>query len=59
MTDTHALITVVVPVYNGSATLEKLVERTLAVFTIIPSDCEILLVNDGSTDASWKTIEDR
>lgn len=49
-------ISVVVPVYSGARTLAELVERvaaTLEGFT----DFEVILVDDGSPDESWSTIE--
>jgi glycosyltransferase involved in cell wall biosynthesis len=42
------LLSVVVPVYNERATLEKLVDRVVAVDV----DKEIILVDDGSTDGT-------
>jgi len=56
MTGTHGLVSIVIPVYNGSATITELATRLLAVFRQIGRDCEILLVNDGSQDESWQTI---
>lgn len=47
-------VSVVVPVYNSSKSLEELLQRTTASLTDIPH--EIILVNDGSKDDSWKTI---
>jgi glycosyltransferase involved in cell wall biosynthesis len=48
-------ISVVVPVYNGAATLEELVRR---VDEALPGrDYELVLVNDGSADDSWERIE--
>lgn len=49
-----AKVSVVVPVYNSSKSLEELLQRTTASLTAIPH--EIILVNDGSKDDSWKTI---
>ena len=49
-------ISVVVPVYNAEATLAQLVEATLAVVSGIAEEREIILVNDGSSDSSWKLI---
>lgn len=49
MTTKQILLSVVVPIYNREATLPELMDSLLAV----KSDAlEILLVNDGSTDAS-------
>jgi undecaprenyl-phosphate 4-deoxy-4-formamido-L-arabinose transferase len=50
-------LSVVVPVYNGATTLPALVQRLEAVLVELGADYEILLVNDGSNDASWATIE--
>jgi glycosyltransferase involved in cell wall biosynthesis len=51
---TATAISVVVPVYNSETTLEELVARIL---DILPGpDIEVILVNDGSVDASWSKI---
>jgi glycosyltransferase involved in cell wall biosynthesis len=50
-------ISVVVPVYRGQRTLLTLVERLEAVLGVPYPDYEILLVDDGSPDESWKVIE--
>jgi len=50
-------VSVVVPVYNGSATLDRLVDRLLATLNAVVSNSEIILVNDASIDNSWETIE--
>jgi glycosyltransferase involved in cell wall biosynthesis len=44
----RALVSVVVPVFNESATVGQVVEELLA----LPLRLEVLLVDDGSTDAS-------
>ena len=49
-------VSVVVPVYNGAATLPELVARLRAALAAREPDAEILLVNDGSRDASWQAI---
>ncbi len=49
-------ITVVVPVYNGADFLAELTSRTTAVLSARKTDFEIILVNDGSRDASWARI---
>jgi glycosyltransferase involved in cell wall biosynthesis len=49
-------VSVVVPVYNGAAVLPELVERLRAVLAGRAPDAEIVLVNDGSRDASWQAI---
>jgi undecaprenyl-phosphate 4-deoxy-4-formamido-L-arabinose transferase len=50
-------LSVVVPVYNGAATVPALVDRLRAVLRAGTSQFEIILVNDGSRDTSWATIE--
>lgn len=49
-------VSVIVPVYNGEATLDELNERIKAVLAPIVEDFEIILVNDGSHDSSWELI---
>jgi undecaprenyl-phosphate 4-deoxy-4-formamido-L-arabinose transferase len=49
-------ISVVVPVYNGAATLRELVRRTEETLVRSGQLLEIILVNDGSTDSSWEVI---
>jgi glycosyltransferase involved in cell wall biosynthesis len=49
-------VSVVVPVYDGAATLPELVARLTAVLAARAPRSEILLVNDGSRDASWQVI---
>jgi len=50
-------LSVVVPVYNGSQSLPELIERLEAVLKECCSGFEVVLVNDGSADDSWETIE--
>jgi len=50
-------ISVVIPVYNGSATLSPLIDRLRIVLDRLATPYEIVLVNDGSPDGSWATIE--
>lgn len=52
-----ASCSVVIPVYNGAETLSPLVERLTKVMPVVFPDYEILLVNDGSPDASWQVIQ--
>ncbi len=54
---TYTALSVVVPVYRGQETLITLVERLEAVLRGSCPDYEILLVDDGSPDESWKVIE--
>ena len=50
-------LSVVIPVYNGATTLPALIERLVPVAGAAASPYEIILVNDGSRDNSWATIE--
>ena len=49
-------ISVIVPVYNGSATLGELVIRLEAVLSNVADRFELVLVNDGSPDDSWEVL---
>lgn len=55
--DDSKSISFVVPVFNGTLTLRALVERISQVAAQLKRDHEILLINDGSRDASWQTIQ--
>jgi len=48
------LISVVLPVYNGAADIEKAVESVLAQTF---SDYELIIINDGSKDASAQLLD--
>ena len=50
-------ISVVIPVYNSESILQKLITRLIVVLKSICSDYEILLINDGSQDKSWNSIQ--
>jgi len=49
-------ISIVVPVYNGEATLDELTTRIKTVLAPVVEHFEIILVNDGSKDSSWEVI---
>ncbi|MEC7951555.1 MAG: glycosyltransferase family 2 protein [Pseudomonadota bacterium] len=50
-------LSIVIPIYNEEAGIEALMERVSAVGSQhFQSNFEILLVNDGSKDASWEKI---
>ncbi len=51
-------LSVVVPVYNAEASLPALVLRLESVLREHSSRFELLLVNDGSRDDSWKVVQD-
>lgn len=50
-------VSVVVPVYNSALSLPTLVERLDSVLKHPCHQYEVILVNDGSRDASWSVIE--
>lgn len=49
-------VSVVVPVYNSEASLPELSSRIDQVFRQIGRPYELILVNDGSADHSWRVI---
>src|SRR5689334_13341139 len=49
-----ATLSIVVPVFNAAGSLEALTKRVAAVFE--DREYELVLVNDGSSDDSWKRI---
>jgi glycosyltransferase involved in cell wall biosynthesis len=51
-------LSIVVPVYNSAGTLPTLVDRIEGAVAPLGSEHEIVLVNDGSSDASWRVIEE-
>lgn len=54
-----SLYSVVVPVYNSQPTLHELYERVKAVFDdTLKQDFELILVDDGSKDHSYETMEE-
>lgn len=54
---TH-FISVVVPVYNSEAILPALIKRLEPALTSLAGQFEVVLVNDGSRDQSWKVIQE-
>ncbi len=51
-------ITVVVPARNEEATIGQVVERSFAAFAELEREGEVLVVNDGSTDATGQILTD-
>ncbi len=55
MSSAMPLVSVIIPTYNGEASIREAVESALSqTFT----DMEIMVVNDGSTDGTGKKLED-
>jgi glycosyltransferase involved in cell wall biosynthesis len=50
---------VVIPVYNSARLVGTTVDRVVEVFTEQGLDHEVILVNDGSSDASWEVISEK
>ncbi len=50
-------ISVIIPIYNESANIKKLVERLNNVFSHINSSTEYIFINDGSKDNSIEIIK--
>jgi len=53
------MISVVIPVYNSAAIVGESVNRTVAYLEGAKLDYEIILVNDGSDDASWEVLAEK
>ena len=49
-------ISIVVPIYNAERTIPELIERLEPVLKACSQNYELILVNDGSRDGSWKII---
>ncbi len=49
-------LSVVLPVYNSTATLRRLVERLVATLDGLGCSYEIVFVDDGSRDDSWELL---
>lgn len=50
-------LSVVIPVFNSEQSLPELIQRLNLVLPEIAEEFEILLVNDGSQDSSWKMVQ--
>jgi len=53
---TGPYISVVIPVYNEEENLEELGERLVRTLTAMDRAFEIIFVDDGSTDQSWRLL---
>jgi glycosyltransferase involved in cell wall biosynthesis len=50
-------LTALVPVYNSEGSLRPLVERLEPVLRRLASEFELVLVDDGSRDESWRVVQ--
>ncbi|HTX87878.1 MAG TPA: glycosyltransferase family 2 protein [Bacteroidales bacterium] len=51
------MYSVVVPVYNSEPSLKELFDGILQVFGELKEDFEVIFVDDGSRDGSWKVLQ--
>jgi dolichol-phosphate mannosyltransferase len=51
-------LSVVIPAFNEEGALPELLPRTERVLDSLGGDWEMIVVDDGSTDATWSLIED-
>lgn len=55
---TNPHLSIVIPVYQSEEIVDELIQRLIQSLTSITENFEILLVEDGSRDGSWKRIEE-
>lgn len=53
----QTVLSVVIPVYRAERIVDQLIQRLTTALLNITPDYEIILVDDGSPDASWQAIE--
>ena len=51
-------LSIVIPVYRGESLIEPLVTQLNKTLPLFASEYEVILVNDGSPDQSWRVIEE-
>lgn len=52
------VLSIVIPAFNESANLSRLVDSIRETVNQIPVDWELILVDDGSADDTWQTINE-
>jgi len=50
-------VSLVVPIYNEETTVEEVYRQSVAALESLGQPYEIIFVDDGSTDGTWKTLE--
>ena len=58
MTASRTSVSAVVPAYNSELSLPELVRRIQPVLDVAATDYELIVVDDGSRDGTWRVIED-
>ena len=51
------ILSIVIPVYNEEGNLRQLLRELDEVLESLELECEIVFVDDGSSDQTWETIE--
>lgn len=51
------LFSIIVPVYNVEKYLDECLESIVLQIEMFPNACEVILINDGSTDSSGKICD--
>ncbi len=49
-------LSIIIPVFNEESTITSLLKQVLAV-NLLPTVCEIIVVDDASTDTSWEKLQ--
>jgi glycosyltransferase involved in cell wall biosynthesis len=58
MSNNHTSLSIVIPVYMAENIVNELVKRITQAVNSITENYEIILVDDGSLDKSWKKIQE-
>ncbi len=58
MTQKPKKLSILIPVYNDQEVLDELNRRLMEVVPTLAEQFEIVLIDDGSKDASWQKIEE-
>lgn len=56
--DKNKSISIVIPCYNEEKNINRTFDGLLSIFSNSPYDLEIIAVNDGSKDGTWKVIQE-
>lgn len=50
-------VTIVIPIYNGSSYIEDMIKALDVMGLLHPERAEVIMVDDGSSDASWDLLQ--